>query len=782
MPEITVTLEAGYEKVSPTNRFVRLKYPPLYHQQRTYDALKTNDLVINTYNTGTGKTRASLLRLFDLKNENVLFIAPTNELIHQHANDIREFVEEQELNFYVAEVTGQKLREWEVIDDPGYRVRNPRKLHELIQNPRVYFPEVPYSRPLILVTNPDIFYLCFYGVYSQLDRSNLFHHFLQDFNYIVIDEFHYYNAKQLANFLMFFILSKEFGYFDNGRKVCLLSATPDEKILTYLDTIGLEYECISPDNEPIESNSYEKIQTLSELELTVHSGKMCQTLKGHPEWIGHPLHSGKDGAVISSSLRTINEIKQTLQTAGLREKIGLITGAVGTDERRDATTSFPLVLATPTVDIGYNFKKMDKSRQNIDFVCFDALSGSEFTQRIGRAGRLLSKDDRMHASTAHAFVQGTLHAQLQPGETYDRREFTTLVKESLGEDNRFYHYIQAYAVLEAFYPLYELYRQTAEDRQDKIREIFETIRQVFAFETIQQIFAPESDTTFDEMLKKIQWHVTYETVIDAFKDNTYNDYVRHQWGRAAWSYCRHQAWISGTLETFEELPKKQEKVVLATLLKNNRAEIVEHAKQKYCPIQSLFDFRGSDVGIRCGIYDPNRIFQNTAKYTEYDLFHVLSHCEFTLIPTREKYHELTGDWGNYCELFVQANRLKTPRDYVQFSYDAGRSDRESFEHQHCWGPTALKGLRLGLKNGIVRLAMQEVLKKKGYITCLLSKRANQYALNNILETKGQFSYPLHVTFDDGGQQEYQLILGSQAFLIHAELQGKWKKKEQTNRD
>ena len=473
-----------------------------------------------------------------------------------------------DLNFYVVEVTGQKLREWEVIDGPGYRMRNPRKLHELIQNPRDYFPEMTRQASVILVTNPDIFYLCFYSVYSRLDRANLFRHFLQDFNYIVIDEFHYYNAKQLANFLMFFILSKAFGYFDNNRrKICLLSATPDENVIEYLDTIGINCTVISPDNEPMESNSYEKIQTLSELELTIHTSKMQNSLTGHPEWIRDPLHSGKDGAVISSSLRTINEIKQTLQTAGLREKIGLITGAVGTDERRDATTSFPLVLATPTVDIGYNFKKMDKSRQNIDFVCFDALYGSEFTQRIGRAGRLLGKDDRMHASTAHAFVQGTLHAQLQPGETYDRREFTTLVKESLGEDNRFYHYIQAYAVLEAFYPLYELYRQTAEDRQDKIREIFETIRQVFAFETIQQIFAPESDTTFDEMLKKIQWHVTYETVIDAFKDNTYNDYVRHQWGRAAWSYCRHQAWISGTLETFEELPKKKEKVVLATLLK-----------------------------------------------------------------------------------------------------------------------------------------------------------------------------------------------------------------------
>ena len=764
MPEITVTLEAGYEKVNPTNPF-GLKYPPLYHQQRTYDALKANDLVINTYNTGTGKTRASLLRLYDLKNENVLFIAPTNELIHQHAMDIDAFVTEHELNFYVAEVTGQKLRKWEVIDDPGYRVKNPTKLHELIQNPRAYFPEVPQSKPLILVTNPDIFYLCFYRRYSEKDSANLFRHFLQDFNYIVIDEFHYYDAKQLANFLMFFILSKELGYFDSGRKVCLLSATPDDKVLAYLDTIGIDYARISPDNEPVESNRYEKIQTLSELELTVHTGKVSQMLKAHPQWIRDPLQAGQDGAVISSSLRTINEVKQTLQTAGLREKIGLITGAVGTDERRKATETFPLVLATPTVDIGYNFKKLDKSRQNIDFICFDALYGSEFTQRIGRAGRLLGKEDQTHISIAHACVEGKLFTQLQQGKTYDRREFAARVKEALGEDNRFYHYIQSYAVLEAFYPLYELYKNTLEERQDPVREIFETI---------QQVFAPESDTTFDQMMKKMQWHHTYETVIDT-QHKPYNDYARRQWERAAQNYCRHQARMHEVLEDFEKLPKEKMDEAIATQLKINRSEIVDYAEQKHCPIQSLFNFRRSDVGIRCGIYDPHHIFQNTAKYTEYDLFHVLSHCEFDEI-SKEKYREQTEHWGNYCDVFVHAKRLKTPRDYVHFSYDAGGMNQEDFERQYCWGPTALKDLRLGLKHGVVPLAIQKILKKKGYITCLVSKMEKKYALNAILETKGQFYYTLNVTFSDGRQKEYQLILGSQAFLIHAELQSKYKDK------
>ena len=753
MPEITVTLNAGYEKISPTNP-LGLKFTPLYHQQRTYEALKTNELVINTYNTGTGKTHASLLQLFDLKGENVLFIAPTNELIHQHANDIREFVDKHRLNFVVAEVTGQRLREWEIVDDPGYRVRNPRKLHELIQNPRAYFPELPRRAPLILVINPDIFYLCFYSCYSPLDSANLFRDFLVEFNYIVIDEFHYYNAKQLANFLMFFILSKEYGYFNAGRKICLLSATPDEKLFTYLDRIGLTYALISPDNEPIESNEYKKIQTLSELELTIHSNKMYDALKAQLEHIRNLLDSGNDGAIISSSLRTINEIKQGLERGGIGDRLGLITGAVSTEERRNATQFFSLVLATPTVDIGYNFKKAGKSRQNIDFVCFDALYASECMQRIGRAGRLLGKQDTNHLSIGHAFVQGKLHSRLQAGASYDRREFALLVKDSLGEDSRFYYYIQSYAILEAFYPLSAVFRRTAEERQDRVREIFETIR---------QIFAPESESTFDELMKKIQWHTTYETVIDAFRENNYNNYISHQWERAAWSYLEHQSWLNDNLEEFRNAPSAQLNTAIKGFIKRraNRVKVVEHTKQKYHPIQSLFNFRGSDVGIRCGIYDPNHLFQNTAQHTEYDLFHVLSHCNFEQID-KQTYHARTGDWGNHCEFFVRANSLKTPPDRVQFSYNAGGDDQEIFERQYCWEPVALKGLWLELSNGFVPPELQGVLSKR-YITCLLSKIDNRYALNSILEMKRQVAYPLSVIFGDGQEQEYQLILGGQAF-------------------
>ena len=72
--------------------------------------------------------------------------------------------------------------------------------------------------------------------------------------------------------------------------------------------------------------------------------------------------------------------------------MGRITGPEPEDERERATAR-RLILATPTVDIGYNFVKLGKTRQHIDFMVCDARYGDELLQRIGRAGRVLGQPE-----------------------------------------------------------------------------------------------------------------------------------------------------------------------------------------------------------------------------------------------------------------------------------------------------------------------------------------------------------------------------------------------------
>ncbi|MBX3010416.1 MAG: type I-D CRISPR-associated helicase Cas3', partial [Caldilineaceae bacterium] len=210
---VEITLLPHFEKLASPNQY---QEKLLYHQWRTVEALQRSPLVMNTYNTGTGKTRASLLQLFHLPHDrdaHVLFIAPTNELLHQHVNDIADFVKAHDLPFRVIEVNAKLLRQ---LADPDVVDRQGERLTRLLRNPLEFQQQLGIDLAdqrkvnLILVTNPDLFYYAFYWQFSAADQRNLFQTFVTHFRYIVIDEFHYYNSKQLGNFLLFMILSRQF--------------------------------------------------------------------------------------------------------------------------------------------------------------------------------------------------------------------------------------------------------------------------------------------------------------------------------------------------------------------------------------------------------------------------------------------------------------------------------------------------------------------------------------------------------------------------------------------
>ncbi|HED04513.1 MAG TPA: type I-D CRISPR-associated helicase Cas3', partial [Candidatus Fraserbacteria bacterium] len=210
---ITLHLQGQQEKLAPDNP-LGVKLPPLYHQMRTLEALRAYDLVMNTYNTGTGKTVASLLYLFDLNGtgKNVLIIAPTNALLAQHAEDIEQFVADYDLNFRVLKMTAADVRALRTAQDTEALPYRPGELLQRLIRNYLEFESGTRRKPIILITNPDIFYYALFFRYDVHDRRNLFERFLTAFDYIVVDEFHYYDSKQLASFLFAFALFDQFGY------------------------------------------------------------------------------------------------------------------------------------------------------------------------------------------------------------------------------------------------------------------------------------------------------------------------------------------------------------------------------------------------------------------------------------------------------------------------------------------------------------------------------------------------------------------------------------------
>src|SRR5258708_32933128 len=94
------------------------------------------------------------------------------------------------------------------------------RLHQMLQDPKSVLKDsdghyIEGHHPYVLVVNPDIFYYALYGLGNPHDQRVLFVNFVTNFNYIIVVEFHYYNSKQLANFLFFLTLSREWAFYTN---------------------------------------------------------------------------------------------------------------------------------------------------------------------------------------------------------------------------------------------------------------------------------------------------------------------------------------------------------------------------------------------------------------------------------------------------------------------------------------------------------------------------------------------------------------------------------------
>ena len=314
----------GEENPSPATFPKGRGWYPLYHQWRTYNAEKP--IIVNTYNTGTGKTKAALLRLLKRARDigfekltssrhNALLIAPTNELLAQHVEDAIEFCQENDLPYQVLALTRPNLDDYK--NRPGFSEDQLRRigpvLHSILNDVSKVSDDLS-KRATLYVVNPDIFYYAVLFCYSPFDRAALFKDFFGLFNYIIIDEFHYYNPKQLTAFLFFMKLSQHNGYIDSSakkRQICILTATPRPQVTEYLNGLGIPIEWIRPGEiDPDDKPFINPVRALTPVQLQVYhteelqqgdaQGGLVQLTEQKQGTIRSWLDQGLEGSIISS--------------------------------------------------------------------------------------------------------------------------------------------------------------------------------------------------------------------------------------------------------------------------------------------------------------------------------------------------------------------------------------------------------------------------------------------------------------------------------------------------
>lgn len=711
----------------------------LQHQVDVFEQSRHADIILDLAPTGTGKTKAGLTVLLQNKNQNAIYIAPTNALVEQQREAAEKFVKDAGLPHVVKSASARDIKNW---SNEKVGKRSGEKLYNVLRNPATIFPEVGANRPILLVTNPDIFYYATFFAYNNLDRDNIATSFYTKFATVIFDEFHLYDAKQLVGLLFYLAYYHIFGFFKNQRKVVLLTATPEPACEAALQSLANQGVRIARINGENRNTQLLPSQTAVNLELRPKPDR-DDLLQEIADEILRRLRKKPDqnGAVILDSKDNINRLADLLKQRGLEGKFGRITGSTPQLERKSAAQK-QIILATSTVDVGFNFERnIETTRQNLDWLIFSARDRAAFWQRLGRVGRVLGKTETDIPSDAIAYLADT--AWEQGLSSLDTTEGRTALKQTLETlpclDKPFLlAYWRSEAFLEIARPLLELENKLKDlPGSEYIPQLFNTLKDILGGNRnwddyrwrIKILLGAEniSKTSLKKLKKDWKFLPGGQAFVKIFiKANFPEDWESWQAGRI-------------TEKNYETLFLESEQAV------QELKEFAEVWKASYSP---LFKFRDS-LFENLPIKDPHGFLLDELEETILDPIHLLRYYEF---EKRDELIELTARATvNYDISF----RLRHPYDWQDFiSVQLNKL-------------TALKNIQIVRQvGGAIRpTPLLAELEKDLFPGIIICPRTNAVAIYQ-LRKEGVSTYPITIECDDVNK-EYAILPGLSGILAIA---------------
>ncbi len=711
----------------------------LQHQVDVFENSLDADIILDLAPTGTGKTKAGLSVLLRHPNKSAVYIPPTNALIEQQTEAAEKFIKDAALAHIVKAASAKEIKNW---SNEQVGRRSGEKLYNVLRNPATIFPEAGANRPILLVTNPDIFYYATFFAYNRLDKDNIATGFFTKFSTVIFDEFHLYDAKQLVGLLFYLAYSHIFGFFKHGRKVVLLTATPEPACSAALESLekqGVKIKRVFGENEnsnliPSQTAVNLELRPKPEIDefLTTLADEVVKRFREKPD---------HNGAVILDSKDNINKLRDLLIKRGLEGKFGRITGSTPQLERK-LNAQKQIILATSTVDVGFNFERNpEPKRQNLDWLIFSARDRAAFWQRLGRVGRVLGKTQTDIPSEALAYLPDTAWEEgLSSLNASGGRDALKQALEALPcLDKPFLlAYWRSEAFLEIARPLLELENKFNNlAGSEYIPQLFNTLKETLGGNRTWEdyrwrmkiLLGAEniSQTKVEKLKKGWKFLPGGKAFVSAYlKANYPEDYENIQAKRT-------------TLEDYEELFAKNQAAV------EDLKEFAEVWKSCYSP---LFQFRDS-LFDNLEIHDPHGLLLDELDKTILDPIHLLRYYEFARedefiqvisraediyeIGFRLRYHDTSQDFVN-----TQLNKLTAFKN-MQIKREVGGATR----------PTPLlKELEKDLFPGII-----------------ICPRANAAAIFQ-LRKQGISSYPITIECDDASK-EYAILPGISGILAIA---------------
>ncbi len=364
MPQYTIILKPVYS--APAENISREITLPQgwrlsWHQLETWKALHDPniDVIFNTALTGDGKSLGSYLSSL-LTYFPVMGLYPTNELARDQQGQIETYIKAfaPQREPRVNRLSGPILELYAEREDLSKGVA---------LDTRSYQSE-------ILLTNPDIFHYLHRGAYlTQYDNPDkLWNRIDKYFGLFVFDEFHIFNAPQIASVINTLLLIRR---GNSHHRYLFLSATPDEELINRLSKAGFNICHINPVAEgkykfPDTPEEEEKLGAgdwrLISRRVNLSFVPLESSFQSSEAWLKEnrelilsyfQTYPHSKGAIILNSIASVKRLvplfRELFSPHGLT--VGENTGLSGSRDKLESLAC-DLVFGTSTIDVGVDFK------------------------------------------------------------------------------------------------------------------------------------------------------------------------------------------------------------------------------------------------------------------------------------------------------------------------------------------------------------------------------------------------------------------------------------------
>ena len=577
-------------------------------------------------------------------------------------------------------------------------------------------------------------------------------------------------------------LSQHYGHIDSSakkRQFCILTATPRPQVTDYLNGLGIPIEWIRPgETDPADQPFVRPVRALTPVQLQVYHTEelqqgdaqegLLQLAQQQQGTIRLWLDQGLEGAIISSSLGTVNRIRKMLLPKISSDEMGRITGAELREGRKEAKEK-PLILATPTVDIGYNFDRTrPKSRQNIDFLLLDAYSGDELVQRIGRAGRVLAAKECDHSSFVIVAVDPVAYKLLEAydGKELERSELARIAdSEEMPKRNDLYTYIKTGAILEVFRPIMFIGQGTATENMPNLETFLQELQKLFG---VKRLFTyKQAQYKVRDFEKRKEHYSELKTI-----------------PQKAFDILRLKV---GGKPVPDDIPLEIEKPLKAFIARlssigkrvgQNGREVMQWLQgdlRDYFIDQARFSFRDSFQPPLALLHDPEH-FHSSKDVATYNALHVAKYYEASYYGSITEWEKKTGKVASKEDrdvlAFCRLHQFREKPLQIGLKLNANEYTQDEWEEQFAYQVTALYGLDvvpLDDNRGLDR-TLQSLVRTQFIPTfAALDTSSTANFMRGLRRQARFFPLQMDVTFCDGKTLTYLVILGAMAFQVCAEI-------------